>query len=408
MTSTTKKMRYVGLDVHAETIAVAVADAGPDGNEEVRSLGIIPNRAVSVAKLMRKLMDSLVRPEQLMVCYEAGPTGFVLYWEITQLGIHCDVVAPGLVPTKPSERVKTDRRDAMKLARSYRSGDLTPIWVPDEESEALRSLVRCREAAKEDQLRARNRLGKFLLKQGVRRPDGMTAWRHRHREWLGKVRFDEGAREATFLDYLHEVDHATERVKRLEGAIDEAVANSSERVKALVAGLQVLRGVKQVTAVTVVSEVGTFRRFAGARNFMGYTGAVSSEHSSGERKRRGGITKSGNAHLRRVLVESAHAYRHRPSCTGNLKKRQEGQSEDVKAIAWKAQHRLSKRYSRLKARGKPMPQVVTAVARELSGFVWAIGMEIERKFEHEFDDSFAHGVEHGIDHPARAEMIVVG
>ncbi|HEU4586916.1 MAG TPA: transposase, partial [Gemmatimonadaceae bacterium] len=176
MTCTSGKMCYVGLDVHAETIAVAVAEGDALSPGEVRSLGTIPNRPTSVAKLMRKLLEPLGDSSTLKVCYEAGPTGFVLYWQLTQLGIHCDVIAPGLVPTKASDRVKTDRRDAMKLARSYRAGDLTPIWVPDAEIESLRALVRAREAAKEDQLRSRNRLGKFLLGLGVRRPDGMTAW----------------------------------------------------------------------------------------------------------------------------------------------------------------------------------------------------------------------------------------
>lgn len=400
MTCTSGKMRYVGLDVHAETIAVAVAEGDALSPGEVRSLGTIPNRPTSVAKLMRKLLEPLGDSSTLKVCYEAGPTGFVLYWQLTQLGIHCDVIAPGLVPTKASDRVKTDRRDAMKLARSYRAGDLTPIWVPDAEIESLRALVRAREAAKEDQLRSRNRLGKFLLGLGVRRPDGMTAWTQKHRLWLSTIRFEEPAREAAFLDYLSEVDHALERIKRLEAAIDQVVANSSARVSALVAALQTLRGIKQVTAVTVVSEVGTFRRFSRARYLMGYTGAVPSEHSSGARKRQGGITKSGNSHLRRVLVESAWAYRHRPSRTGNLRKRQEGQSEVVKAIAWRAQHRLSGRYHRLKARGKPMPQVVTAVSRELSAFVWAIGVETERKFE--------DGMEHGMEHSAGAAMAAAG
>src|SRR5438477_10940065 len=199
-----KRVRFVGLDVHAETIAVAVAET--DG--EVRSLGVVPNRGESIRKLVKKLGPA----EELRVCYEAGPTGYVLYWQLTALGARCEVVAPTLVPVKSGERVKTDRRDALKLARSYRSGDLTPVWVPDAAHEALRDLVRAREAAKKDQLRARHRLGKFLLRHGRRPPTAMTPWTARHLVWVEQtVHFDQRAQEETLLDYLHEVDHAADR-----------------------------------------------------------------------------------------------------------------------------------------------------------------------------------------------------
>jgi len=199
-------LRYVGLDVHAETIAVAVAE--PDG--EVRPLGIIPNRPEAVAKLIHKLGPR----GQLWACYEAGPCGYVLYWQLTKLGVHCDVVAPTLVPTKPGDRVKTDRRDAAKLARCYRAGDLTPVWVPDAAHEALRDLVRAREAAKQDQLRARHRLGKFLLRRGIRPPAGAKPWTQAHRRWLDSLHPELPALEATLADYLHEVDHAAARLDR--------------------------------------------------------------------------------------------------------------------------------------------------------------------------------------------------
>src|SRR5438128_10323253 len=209
-------LRNVGLDVHAETIAVAVAEPGG----EVRPLGIIPNRPEAVAKLVRKLGPR----EHLRVCYEAGPCGYVLYWQLTRLGIHCDVVAPTLVPTNPGDRVKPDRRDAAKLARCYRAGDLTPVWVPDAAHEALRDLVRAREAAKQDQLRARQRLGKFLLRQGRRPPIALKAWTQDHLTWVKTaVHFDHPAQEATLLDYLHEVDHVAGRIARVERAIDAAV-----------------------------------------------------------------------------------------------------------------------------------------------------------------------------------------
>ena len=211
-----KKVRFLGLDVHAETIAVAVAE--PDG--EVRSVGIIPNREEAVRKLVKKLGPG----EQLQACYEAGPTGYVLYWQLTALGVRCEVVAPTLVPVKAGDRVKTDRRDASKLARSYRAGDLTPVWVPDEAHEALRDLVRAREAAKQDQLRARHRLGKFLLRHGRRAPAGVKPWTLNYMAWVRQqVEFEQPAQEYTRLDYLQEVEHANDHVRRLEEAIREAV-----------------------------------------------------------------------------------------------------------------------------------------------------------------------------------------
>src|SRR5207247_2041413 len=293
-----KDSRFVGLDVHAETIAVGVAEPGG----EVRSLGTIPNTPEAVRRLVKKLGP----PETLRVCYEAGPTGYVLYRQLRALGVPCAGLAQPRGRVKAGDRVKTDRRDAEKLARSYRSGDLTPVWVPDPGHEALRDLVRAREAAKKDQLRARHRLGKFLLRQGRRAPTGSKAWGVKHRAWLQTI------------------------------------------------------------------------RFAKPRQLMGYSGAVASEHSSGPHRRRGGITKTGNAHLRRIVIEAAWAYRHRPAIGGTLRARQAGLSEEVKALAWKAQHRLHGRYARLIAKGKAPTQVVTAIGRELLGFIWAIGVHVEQ------------------------------
>jgi len=362
--------RFVGLDVHAETIAVAVAE--PSG--DVRALGTIPNTPEAV----RRLVDKLGARERLRVCYEAGPTGYVLYRQLTELGVRCAVVAPTLVPVKPGDRVKTDRRDAAKLARSHRSDDLTAVWVPDAAHEALRDLVRAREAAKRDQLRARHRVSKFLLRHGRRLPTGMKAWSARHRAWLQAVHFDHAAQEATWVDYVSEVEHATDRIARLERTLGVVVATAPPAVRAVIAALQALRGIAALTAVTIVTEVGQLSRFAHPRQLMGYSGAVASEHSSGPRTRRGAITKTGNAHLRRVLLEAAHAYRHRPGLGHTLRVRQRGLDEAVKAIAWKAQHRLHDRYRQLVAKGKPVPQVVTAIGRELLGFIWAIGVHVER------------------------------
>jgi transposase len=365
-----EKLRFLGLDVHAETIAVAVAE--PDG--EVRSLGTIANREDSIRKFIRKLGS----PENLRACYEAGPTGFVLYWQLTQLGVKCDVIAPSLVPKKPGDRVKTDRRDALKLARSHRSGDLTAVWVPDEASEALRDLVRAREAAKQDQLRARHRLTKFLLRTGRRPPLGVKAWTARYVEWVEKVRYTHPAQEATLLDCMNEVQHMAERVTRLEKSIVEVIQLAPASMREVVRGLQALRGIAHISAVTIAVELGNITsRFKGARDLMGYSGAFPSEDSSGKRIRRGGITKSGNAHLRRIVVESAWSYRHLPRVGAKLRKRQEGLPAEITEIAWKAQTRLHKRYMALTARGKDQRKTMTAVARELLGFIWAIGIKAE-------------------------------
>jgi transposase len=366
-----KKVRFIGLDVHADTIAVAVAE--PSG--EVRSLGVIPNRPESIRKLVKKLGPAV----QLRVCYEAGPTGYVIYWQLTGLGVHCDVVAPTLVPVKAGDRVKTDRRDATKLARSYRAGDLTPVWVPDAAHEALRDLVRAREAAKKDQLRARHRLGKFLLRHGRRPAMGTPPWTQRYLTWVRQVQFEQPAQEATRLDYLHEVDHVADRIERLERAIDDAVKTAPAHMRAVIEALQALRGIALVSAVTIVAEVGELSRFTRAPQLMGYGGMGAREDSSGTRTRRGGITKTGNAHLRRIAIEAAWAYRHRPAVGGALRKRQATLSEEVKAIGWKAQLRLHARYRKLLGRGKCRQHVVTAVGRELLGFIWAIGVTVEHQ-----------------------------
>jgi len=369
------KLRFVGLDVHADTIAVAVAEE----SGEVRSLGIIPNRPESV----RKMISKLGPVGKLRCCYEAGPTGYVLYWQLTQLGVACEVIAPSLVPTKSGDRVKTDRRDAAKLARCHRAGELTAVWVPDAAHEALRDLVRAREAAKKDQLRHRHRLGKFLLRHGQRPTGAGEPWTKKYLNWIRiHARFEEPALEATLAHYLGEVEHASERIVKLEQAIDEAVAKAPAEVRAVIEALQALRGVAQTTAATVVCELGSLSRFESPRQLMGYSGLVPREYSSGNRTQRGAITKSGNAHLRRVLVESVWAYRHRPNVQGRVLRRQKALAltDEVREMAWKAQQRLYKRYVALTARGKTSGQAMTALARELLGFLWAIAVPTEKQF----------------------------
>jgi len=363
-------LRHVGLDVHAETIAVAVAEA--DG--QVRELGTIRNRPEAVRKLIAKLGG----PTGPRVCYEAGPTGYTLYWQLAALGVACDVIAPSLIPTKAGDRVKTDRKDAVRLARCHRAGDLTAVWVPDAATEALRDLVRAREVTKQDQLRARHRVSKFLLRHGCQRPDGMRAWTARHAQWLAQQRFDLVTLQVVYDEYRATLGLLADRVTRLERAITTALDTLAPAQQALVGALATLRGVKEVTAATLVSELGTLRRFASPRQLMGYAGLVPREHSSGSGIHRGGITKTGNAHLRRVLVEAAWAYRHRANTASvALSVRQVNQPAPVVAIATKAQLRLCPRYRRLAERGKPPLAVVTVIARELLGFVWAIGQAVE-------------------------------
>lgn len=364
--------RFVGLDVHADTIAVAVAEEGRGG--EVHQLGIIPNRLEAVRKLVQKLGS-----KGLQVCYEAGATGYALYWQLVGLGVACEVVAPTLVPVKAGDRVKTDRRDAVKLARCYRAGELTPVWVPDPALEALRDLVRARASAKQDQLRARHRLSKFVLRFGRRPPKQMTAWGTKHMAWMRGLQFEHAPQQVTMVDYLGEVDHAAARIERLERALDDAIAAAPASLRAVIEGLQALRGVAKLTATTLAVEIGQFSRFDRPPKLMAYCGVVPSEDSSGKRRRQGAITKSGNAHVRRVLFEAAWCYRHRPGQGAALKKRQQQLEPAVIELATKAQHRLHRRYARLSARGKPSQKVATAIGRELLGFVWAIAVHIEQQ-----------------------------
>jgi transposase len=359
--------KFLGLDVHKATIAVAVADAA---GGSARALGTIPNQPEAVARLVRKLGPAA----RLRCCYEAGPCGYGLQRQLTQLGAQCIVVAPSLVPTRPGDRVKTDRRDAMKLARLLRSGELTAVWVPEAAHEALRDLTRARGDAREDLHRARQRVGKLLLRQGVQPPTGTKAWTKRYWRWLATVRLPHPPQQVVLGEYVLAVQQGQERVARLEAEL-RAAAEAGPQAD-LLAAVQCLRGVGLVTAATLVAELGDLRRFPSPRELMAYVGLVPREASSGERRRRGPVTKTGNQHARFVVVEAAWHYRHPPRVAGPLQQRQRGQPEAVKAIAWKAQDRLHRRYRRLLARGKSKGKVIVALARELLGFLWAIAQVV--------------------------------
>jgi transposase len=361
------KLRYVGLDVHVDSITVAVVDDG----SEARSLGTIPN----TAEAMRKLIARLGPSERLRVCYEAGLCGFVLYWQLHEMGVYCAAIAPSLIPQRSGERVKTDRLDALRLVRRFRAGELTAILVPTKEQEALRDLLRALNGAKRDQIRHMHQLAKFLIRQGRHKPKGAGLLSDKYLAWVRVQQFDQPSHRAVLPHYLLEFEHSTQRLQELSKTLDEVCEQLPKATAALIAALQALRAVAKLLAVSLVSELGNLSRFRTPRQLMSYAGVVSREHSSGGKIRRGAITKSGYAHIRRMIVEAAWHYRHRPGLRHALGKRQAGLSEEVRKIAWEAQLRLTRRYWQLSAR-KPKPQVIVAVARELLGFIWAIGIAL--------------------------------
>jgi transposase len=359
---------FVGLDVHKDTIAVALAEAGE--RHEVRSYGVIPNTATAVARLIKKLGP----PPRVRVCYEAGPCGYVLLRQLTKLGVACTVVAPALIPTKPGERIKTDRKDALKLARLHRAGELTAVAAPTPEQEALRDLTRARQAAQQDLHRLRQRLRTLVLRMGVAEPGKTKRWSARWRVWLAGLSLEQALQQTVLDDLRGAIGETEARVDRLTAAV-EAQATSGPFAE-LIAALTSLRGVGVVTAVTLVAELGDPGRFDSPRQLMAFAGLVPSEHSSGGREVRGRITKTGNAHVRWVTVEAAWHCRRKPHLSQELARRQRGQSEAVTTIAWTAQARLHERYVHLVVKGKPKPKAAVAVARELLGFIWAIARQV--------------------------------
>jgi transposase len=363
--------KFIGLDVSKEKISVAIADAGRD---LPRYYGAIPHTAAALRKLIKELGPA----STLSFCYEAGPTGYETYRWIESMGASCTVIAPSLMPKRPGDHIKNDRRDAEQLARLFRAGELTPVYVPDREDEALRELVRTREAAKEDAHRARQRVLKFLLRHQIHPPVTVKRrWTKKYRIWLNQLKFEHDAMQIAFTEMLHALEEIEQRMGRIEKALlDQATVGAKASI---IQVLQSLRGVALITAITIAAEIGSFARFRSPVQLMAYLGLVPREHSSGLSTRRGSMTKAGNSHLRRALVESACSYRHRPAVKGDLAERLKGLPADVQLLSWKAQERLHKKYRHLVfGKNKHKNVAIGAVARELTGFIWAVARTVEQ------------------------------
>jgi len=363
-----KFSKYVGLDTHKETIAVSVAD-GSGG--KARYFGEVANRPEAIKQLLKRLSPE---GEVVSYCYEAGPCGYGIYRQITQSGHDCQVVAPSLIPRRPGDRVKTDRRDSEALARLHRAQELTSVWVPDEEQEAMRDLTRAREDMKHLERQSKQRLNAFLLRHGQHYVAGKSKWTQAYWRWLERIKCGQPVQQIVLQEYIDTVKALTARVLGLEAEM--AIAVQEWSLYPVVEALMALRGCRLITAMTVMAELGDISRFDSPRQLMAFLGLVPSESSSGGKTRRGGITKTGNGHVRRVLIESAWCYRFPARKSAPLQRRAEKTSSAVQAIAWKAQKRLCARYRYLDQRGLRRVKVSTAIARELSGFMWAIACEV--------------------------------
>lgn len=353
---------FVGMDAHKEWIKVAALLPGATKPVEWQ----VANEKAAVRRMVRKAQR--LSSGEVRFCYEAGPCGYALQRWIEEAGAVCVVVAPSLIPRKPGDRIKTDRRDARKLAELYRAGLLTEVHAPTAADEAARDLCRAREDAQEDLMRCRHRLSKMLLRRGWTWHGTKRAWSQAHRLWLRSLRLEHEADQAVLEDYLLAIEQLEQRLPWLEQRIEQL--SQQPAYAEAVAALRCFRGIDTITAMGLVTELHDFMRFLSARGLMAFLGLVPSEHSSGESERRGGITKAGNRHARRLLIEAAWHYRHRPN-PANLKHRRQGQPPHVVALADKAMLRLHRRFNRMLEKGKPRPKIVVAVARELTGFIWA-------------------------------------
>src|SRR4030088_113185 len=361
------RITYIGLDVHKESIVVAVASGGLRG--EVREYGRIANTASALDRLLRKLGDAGMA---LRFCYEAGPCGYGIQRHVSARGHECVVVAPSLIPKRAGDRIKTDRRDAASRARLHRAGELTAVWVPDPGHEAMRDLVRARLDAVHALRRARQQLSGFLLRQGCHY--GRPAWTKLHRRWLAGLKFKQAVHHLVLEDYIQTIETAEARRDPLTAQIEAILPDWT--LAPVVAALQTMRGIALVNAATLIAELGDLSRFANPRQLMAYLGLVPSEHSSGTSIKRGSLTKAGNSAARRLLIEAAWCYRFPARVSRELLLRQENQPRPIREIAWKAQLRLCARYRKLARSGKPANVVTAAIARELAGFIWAIARRV--------------------------------
>lgn len=363
--------KYIGLDVSKQKIAIAIAE---EGKQDPRYWESIPHTKEAVRKWVQQVRST--SDVTLEMCYEAGPTGYVLYRWLLEMDISCTVIAPSLIPKRAGDRIKTDKRDALRLAQLFRAGELTSIYIPTPQDEALRDLVRAREDAKEDMNRHKQRLGKFLLRNQLSAPNGATPWTHAFEVWLDTLQFAEENHRFTFQEYRESIRETKERIKRYEKEIERQGEESHQAP--LIQAFQALRGVAVLTAATLASEICTISRFPSASAFMSYCGLVPSERSSGESRWQGRLTKAGNAHLRRVLVEAAWSYRYSPAVKRKMRERVTGLPSEIQSIAWDAQHRLHRKYRSMMRKGKHKGTLAAALARELAGFVWSIAKEMDR------------------------------
>jgi transposase len=356
------------MDVHKDTIVIAIADKEREG--EIRRYGAIPHTINSLDKFLRKQIS---QGADLRCVYEAGPTGFGLYHYLQNNGVDCIVTAPSMIPKKVGVKIKNDRRDADNLARLHRAGELSAIYIPEPEDEAMRDLIRGRDDARIAARKAKQRLLSFLLKHGWNY-SAKTNWTQAHYNWLSDIKMPHPAQQITLQEYITSVEETNHRVLRLTAEITKLV--KQWRLKPVVTAIQALRGVSLLTAATVIAEIGPLTRFTKPTELMAYLGLVPSEHSSGTTIKRGGITKAGNGYARRALVEASWTYRFPARVTRHLLKRSHKLEKPVREIAWKAQLRLCDRFRRLSAKGKPKQVVTTAIARELIAFIWAICKEV--------------------------------